>query len=231
VAVIRQTGRATSETGRESLMRSATVPRALDRGERFRRGRHRVALVVAATAVPVLLLAPPLHVAAQAGTPVAVAPGRCEVEPRSAADLAALAGATPRPAETAPATPETPPLAPPDVVSGVAATMAELAACTNAGEAARALALFSDDLFLAFFGGLSAEDLGTMLTPVAAVPLEDPIAEVSVEDVRLLPDGRVSAIARFDGVPSRVVLVRVGDRDQYRIDAIDDAPVEATPVP
>jgi hypothetical protein len=164
VAVIRQTGRATSETGRESLMRSATVPRALDRGERFRRGRHRVALVVAATAVPVLLLAPPLHVAAQAGTPVAVAPGRCEVEPRSAADLAALAGATPRPAETAPATPETPPLAPPDVVSGVAATMAELAACTNAGEAARALALFSDDLFLAFFGGLSSEDLGTMLT-------------------------------------------------------------------
>ncbi len=212
------------------------MPRALDRGERFRWGRHRVALVVAVTAVPVLLLAPPLHVAAQAGTPVAVAPGRCEVEPRSAADLAALAGATPRPAETAPgpsspATPETPPLAPPDVVSGVAATMAELAACTNAGEAARALALFSDDLFLAFFGGLSAEDLGTMLTPVAAVPLEDPIAEVSVEDVRLLPDGRVSAIARFNGVPSRVGLVRVGDRDQYRIDALDDAPVEATPVP
>ena len=214
-------------------MRSAIVPRPVDRGERFRRGRHRVALLVAATAVPILLLAPPLHVAAQTGTPVAVAPGRCEVEPRSAADLAALAGATPRPTETASqpsplGTAERSPLAPPDVVSGVAATMAELAACTNAGESTRALALFSDDLFLAFFGGVSAEDLGTMLTPAAAVPLDDPIAEVSVEDVRLLPDGRVSATTRFDGVPSRAVLARVGDR--YLIDAIEDLP-EATPIP
>lgn len=218
-------------------MPSVAGPRAPRQYGSLHGGRHRIALRVAALVGLALLLAAPAQAGGRAETPVVAAPGRCDVEPRSAADLAALANATPRPTEP-PIQPNpmgtpvaTPPLAPPDVVAGVAATMAEFVACSNAGESARVLALFSDDLFLAFFGGLSAEDLGTMRTPTAAVPPEDPIAEVAVEDVRLLPGDRVSAIVRLDGVPSRVVLVRAGDRGHYLIDAIDDLPGEATPVP
>ena len=202
-----------------------------------RRGHRRIGFFAVAASVSLaLLVAAPAPAASQAETPVTLAPGRCEVEPPTAAHLAALADATPRPIETPiqpdpMATPASaPPLAPSDVVAGVAATIAELAACTNAGESSRSLGLFSDDLLAAFFGGASGDDLATLLsTPTAAVPLGDPITEVVVEEVRLLPDGRVSAITRYDGVPSRTVLVRVGDR--YLIDAIDDLPAEATPAP
>ena len=204
--------------------------------QRFRRDRRRTGLLVAASVSLALLSAAPAPAASQAETPVTVAPGRCEVEPPTAADLAALAEATPRPIETPilpgpMATPASmPPLAPPDVVAAVAATMAEFAACTNAGEARRSLGLFSDDLLAAFFGDVNVDDLAELLaTPTAATPLEDPIGEVTVEEVRLLPDGRVSAITRYDGVPSRTVLVRIGDR--YLIDAVDDLPAEATPTP
>ena len=189
-----------------------------------------------AIAVAVVLAPPTLtaRAAGQAATPVVVAPGRCAVERRPAADFAAIAAATQRPREppasSSPMGTPTPLLAPPDVVAGVAATMAAFAACTNAGEAQRSLALFSDDLLAALFGGMSGADLAALMaTPTAAVPLEDPIAEVVVEEVRLLPDGRVAATVRFDGVPSRAVLVRVGDR--YLIDAVDDAADEATPAP
>ncbi|MBA3416623.1 MAG: hypothetical protein H0U10_15495 [Chloroflexia bacterium] len=218
-------------------MATDAVPGARDNNERLSHRRHRIGgLAAAATVSLALLLAAPARAAGQGDTTVTVAPGRCEVEPPSAADFAALANVTPRPIAT-PTQPSpmgtpvaTPMPAPPDVVAAVAATMAEFAACANAGESSRSLGLLSDDLLAALFGGSSSEDLATLpLTPTAAVPLADPIAEVVVEDARLLPDGRVSAITRYDGVPSRTVLVRVGDR--YLIDAIDDLPAEATPVP
>ena len=154
---------------------------------------------------------PPAEVATEepAATEEAGTPGvdGCDVEPRSLEELFALAtplaeGATPPPSEDAiPAglgdgeAPEA------ETVTGIRATLDELAACIAAGEGLRALALFSDDFVLDLFAmrraGLTPAEIERFgETEMWAITIgEFPV--VRDEDLRVLDDGRVGAVLRL----------------------------------
>lgn len=116
----------------------------------------------------------------------------------------------------------------------VAATIRETVACTNAGDALRLLALYSD----AYLGGLGPfpkENFAELPTP-SALPTEEQVSLVDVRDVQVLTDGRVRAVVVTDakdnpapGTTAIVLLARTGDR--WVIDAVlGEVAVDGTPV-
>lgn len=115
-----------------------------------------------------------------------------------------------------------------DVVAALTATMEELAACINAGDLPRAAALFTDYYFFWFFGGISQSNFNQLATPVPLAP-DQQIESVSVEDVAMLADGRVSAVTQVNEARALTVFARVGDR--YLIDFNYDLREAATPQP
>ena len=132
------------------------------------------------------------------GQPARDAPGpeECTVAPRTLKDLEALA-LTPAPVGT-------PNVAEPGGEPADAATRAaitstarEVVACSNAGDLLRRLALYSDDrLRLDFPDGPPAPDVS--VTSPRPLPEAQRSALVSVEDIRQLADGRVSALVTVD---------------------------------
>ena len=219
-----------------------------------------LAVVVLLAALAVATSAAP--VAAQDATPAAGAtqfpitpdPAECMVEPRSADELLALwydaegtpiAAATPMAQQ---ATSVTIPLGPPAdeaTAAAVAATVSEVFACFEAGDALRAYALFTDDLARQFGPepGTPREEAEAFLAggfPEEATPEATPegdalggeVAEsqiVAVTDVMELADGRVGAfvVTREAGELDTVFLAleRAGDR-LLADELVDFAPLE-----
>ena len=154
----------------------------------------------------------------------------CAGARRSPAELAALLVAPPGilregMAGVAVATPAPPPpLAglPADAATAdaVAATARVALACLNAGDFPRLFALFSDHYLWGVWGGFAGPDapeavvaagVRGLATPVPR-PVEQQIALIMVDDVRVLPDGRVLATVVTSAGSARVTFVRVGER-------------------
>lgn len=177
-------------------------------------------------------------------------PQQCRTAPRSTSLLLALlAQSTPAaatPSLVATPVPEALPNgrpADPGVTAAIVSTYLEATACSNAGDFARALSLYSDDnVQEIMFSASVATGLDPMTIAMAlSTPISSQVAQltaiVSIGDVQHLPDGRVSArivtkpagAANSPGDPAVVVFVRQGDR--WLIDEIIQAPGTATPAP
>ncbi|HEY7034826.1 MAG TPA: serine hydrolase domain-containing protein [Thermomicrobiales bacterium] len=162
-------------------------------------------------------------------------PSECTVEPRPLSFFAQLAATPPPPAEEAAdrfarpgeeARPWTMPAGEPAdaaTVTGITATLREALACLNAGDQARFMALFSDDILRFFFAlnPIAPEALAALLaaTPVPQAPGQQ-LGTLGVHDARVLPDGRVAALADdydpteppFGLATDYAEFVKVGDR-------------------
>ena len=187
---------------------------------RRRRGRLASILLVA---VLLIAVGRPGVAMTQVPTPPAnrdvPAPAECRIEPRSLAFFERLAdGATPAPTSPTPFNP--PEGGRPDAatVDGITVTIRHLAACLNAGDTLRVDALYTDAYFyrqIADLGPPSPEFLATRGTPV---PVEERrwAGIDGIREVRMLPDGRVSAVVELHIPPEDVtfafVFVREGER-------------------
>lgn len=82
------------------------------------------------------------------------------------------------------------------IIAAVTTTVRRQVACLNAGDFARVTALYSDEAFLRSFSGPGAdasdEVLESLLAP-SPVPPDQRLHLPSIENIRLLPDGRVTA--------------------------------------
>ena len=143
------------------------------------------------------------QVAAQAGTPVATA--ECRTAPRSLAAIQALftsaspqaTGGTPVPtAAVSGSSPGTP--ADAETVAGVTATVQESIACYNAGNLFSFLALYSDSFErVKLMGPFQPASYDILATP-QPVPTAKQVIRVNVRDIRLLTDGRASAVVEMN---------------------------------
>ncbi|MEA2524979.1 MAG: hypothetical protein QOF73_2206 [Thermomicrobiales bacterium] len=190
-----------------------------------------VFVVVAAAA-----LAMPLVARAQDGTPAAnaTAPGleECTVEPISLDRLTQLIG-TPVPAvetEASPVASPTPFVMPEGepadeaTVAAITAAVREYIACLNAGDNARVLALYTDRGLLdllggAIVGGATAQQVLDALGTAQPLPEDQRTLLYGIDDVRVLPDGRVAALIIGDDLakpnppgPALIYFVEVDGR-------------------
>jgi hypothetical protein len=117
----------------------------------------------------------------------------------------------------------------------IAGTAREVVACSNAEDLLRRLALYSNDrLRLDFPDGPPVPDVSA--TSLRPLPEAQRVALVSVEDIRQLADGRVSALvtvdtpagaahdsqaaaATYQQAVARLIFVREAGR--WRVDGID----------
>jgi putative copper export protein/mono/diheme cytochrome c family protein len=128
-------------------------------------------------------------------------PDECTVAPRALEEFDALAQ-TPAPEEPPDATETGGEPADEATRAAITATARELVACSNAGDILRRLALYSDErLRFAYPDGptRALEMIAKSPLPLAEA---DRVALVSVENVRLLTDGRVSARMTVDNPAS-----------------------------
>ena len=183
--------------------------------------------------------------AAQEATPAAVtfpvSPDavECMVESRPLADFEQLLLATP---EADPANPA--PFVVPDgepadaaTVSGVTRTLVELYACYQAGDPRRFHALYTNEgLERAFPPGMVTQEFFDEFFAASPRPVEEPdrrATVLAIEDVTLLPDGRVGALVRsdepeFGGLWTVYwIFIEVGDRFLVD-DVIHDVPIDGT---
>ena len=198
----------------------------------------RTLLLAAALTAPLVL---PATATAQndatpaAGTPVAgevLDPALCTVEPRSAAELLALATPAASPATPAatPAAPEIPFGAfagtPADAETAAAYTafIRQFWACNGHPEFSRVLALVTDEEVRQAF---APEDLVAMAQPAEGTPEPgaelEPITLFAVLGIEVLPDGRVGAYSvvdtPFDPLTVEVnYLIAVETADGWRLD-------------
>lgn len=206
--------------------------------------RHGRPLVAAALAFALLagqagLGLPPASAAAQAATPIPAADvdrARCDVAPRPEAEFVAVDRGTPYAKLKALGTPVATPVPPtggrpadPATIAAVTKTFTEATACLYAGDIRRLAALVTDAQFQRAFGGIGGSTIaGAHATPTP-LPLEARAANLAIGDVRIYPDGRVSAVTMGNGKRSLTIFVKVDDR--YLIDNTIDLPSEATPTP
>ncbi|MGC4107425.1 MAG: copper resistance protein CopC [Thermomicrobiales bacterium] len=180
-------------------------------------------------------------------TGTTLGPEQCTVAPRTIGDLEALVGtasgggASGRSSARADAAPlqiASDPSVPSEVESAILQTTEQMIACTNGVDTLKRLALFSDaNLKAAFPNGVST-DFATMAAG-APTPLPETqwVSLVSIQDVAMVSDGRVSATVVLDdpsaqlagtsGVVStpdagtqRATLVFVQAGDRWLIDEI-----------
>jgi hypothetical protein len=123
----------------------------------------------------------------------------------------------------------------PSIVAAVTETVEMSAACLNAGDIPRFTALYTDEAFYLALGGGSITDpemfeqqLASLATP-QPLPLDERVEVPSVRDVRVLPDGRVTAIIGTTGGESLAVLSKSDGR--YFYDWSYDLSSAATPEP
>jgi hypothetical protein len=137
----------------------------------------------------------PGRLAAQEELPVTADPAACTVEPRALplwdGTPAAVQDATqPDPAEGDPADDAT--------IRGITSTVVESAACANAGQPLRALALVTDDFLARQFVGDGAADVtesGARLErPEPEPDPSDFLTVVAIDDVVTYPNGTVGAV-------------------------------------
>jgi hypothetical protein len=108
--------------------------------------------------------------------------------------------ATPAPIVTASPAPFSPPegeTADAETIAAVRATVREAVACRNAGDFLRAYALFTQAMIVSLLGGPASIDV-TIRSAIAEksppVPRADRLAIIAVDDISLLPDGRIGAL-------------------------------------
>ena len=80
--------------------------------------------------------------------------------------------------------------------AAIRATLRELIACNNAGDSLRFVSLYSDRHLVELFGLLSWEDpsASEFAEPPSPLPPDEWEPMLIIEDLRLLPDGRVAAL-------------------------------------
>lgn len=204
-------------------------------------------LIMIVAALVVLVRGQIIDAEAQDATPpVGVGVGvagaeACQVDPRSPDFILALAG-TPASGRSTPAATPTP-FATPDgkaadaeIVEGITATMQEVVACFNAADLLRAFALFSDDYFRRLIpvegpvGEAFTAFLASAPAPVTRMDVQ------SVQDVRVLADGRVGALvvlvdprAPKSEDEGRRFVIFVNDGDRWLIDEVIEFPASGTP--
>lgn len=167
--------------------------------------RHRSRLLALLAPIVVLALAAAGPAAAQGGspTPTAPTPAECTPPQRPAAFFERLVGtpgvaAAASPAAT-PAVFAAPAGTPADqaTVDGVTLTIRTFFACTNAGDPLRGFSLFSDAYLTRSIlesGGVPDMGMVTAIsTPSGPPPADEQDVLLSVDDVRVLADGRVGA--------------------------------------
>ena len=136
-------------------------------------------------------------------------PALCQVEPRTLAGLKRLGlDAAAPPVESVieeipdpNSTPVLPDGAPADanVAAAVQGTIREMVACSNARDALRRLAMFSDrNVGPAFPNGPTDAFAELVATPATALPVESRIAIVGFGETRTLADGRVATSVMLD---------------------------------
>jgi hypothetical protein len=124
-------------------------------------------------------------------------------------------------------------LASAQTIAAVTLVVREVIAAFNAGSPLRAFAHFSDDHFRRQ-GVLNPEEIAVLRAPALPLPPEEQETVVAVRDVRLLKDGRVSAIlvSHYPSIGEiRKVLVFRRIDDRWRIDAVVEAPQQAVSAP
>lgn len=202
--------------------------------------KHPIALVAALASLVLMGAAVAL---AQDATPsvgaypATIDPAECQVEARSVAEIIALRAAPragPPQARAVPAatTVEIPigEAADAETVAGVTATIREVIACSGAGDFARLLALFSDDLARQIVAPdrLSEEDLQAALeTLPEALPAGEQSTLLAITDVMELEDGRVGAFvvgpdAANVNRPDTIYVTLVREGDRWWVDAAVD---------
>jgi hypothetical protein len=186
-------------------------------------------------AVAAAMLLAPVSALAQDATPGVerdVSAEQCTVTPRSVESLQAIIERQPAdgtdvriPIRFAPGEGESADVLTANAVTGV---MDELAACYNAGDLLRIYGLFTDN---ALIPALLPEDIEQ-----AKVSTPEPITDSRlyeppiVWDVRVQPDGRVTALVDFNDELALITFAWNGER--YLIDLFDDQIVgSATPIP
>ncbi|MBA3416624.1 MAG: hypothetical protein H0U10_15500 [Chloroflexia bacterium] len=194
-----------------------------------------------------LSLAIPAAVAAAQAMPAAPSPAvlACDGEALSAETFARVVTGPPGAAlSTMRGTPAATPPPPtggvpagPEVAAAVTETFDRFAACLNAGDQLRAFALFSEEFLGQTYGGIAGSDLSLeaavreidQAPPPTPLPAELQVPTPTVEDVRVLPDGRVTATIRSTFGQSVAVFI---ERDgRYLIDGAYELPEAATPTP
>jgi hypothetical protein len=121
-------------------------------------------------------------------------------------------------------------LASAQTVAAVTLVVREVIAAFNAGSPLRAFVHFTDDHFRRQ-GPLTPEEIEVLRAPVRPLPPQEQETVVAVSDVRLLLDGRVSAIltSHYPSLgETRKVLVFVRSDDHWQIDAAIEVP-QASP--
>lgn len=136
-------------------------------------------------------------------------PALCQIEPRTLAGLKGVGEASGSPPADAAIEETLDPNSTPVLPDGTAAdantiaavqgTLREMVACSNARDAMRRLALFSDaNVGPAFPNGPTKAFAELVATPPTALPVESRIAIVSFGEARELPDGRVATSVVLD---------------------------------
>jgi hypothetical protein len=127
------------------------------------------------------------------------APGAegCTVAPRTLEGIAAL-GQGEAPAEPPNATEAGGEAADAATVAEITTTAREMVACSNAGDILRRLALYSDDRLRYAYPDGPTKALKAIAAQPLPLALPDRVALLGVEDVSVLPDGRVSARVKVD---------------------------------
>ena len=200
-----------------------------------RKGRVAVlALLLSLSAVDSALA----QTATPAAYPVAPDPAECVVAPAPVEEIVAILG-TPvaEPADSA--TPFVPPPGEPadtETSAAVVATLRQVFACANAGDALRVASLYTDDFVRFFFGGVPVEDLpGFLAVPPQPLPEDQKRIIIRFGEVQLLPDGRAGVVIVLDEPadprteePDYAILERVEGR--WLVDELhEDGGAAATP--
>ncbi|MGC4189774.1 MAG: copper resistance protein CopC [Thermomicrobiales bacterium] len=148
-------------------------------------------------------------------TATTLGPEQCTVQPRSIADLETLVGSSSgragSPGDITSGTSEEPlqiasdSSVPSEVESAVLQTTEQMIACTNGIDTLRRLALFSDaNLKAAFPNGVSADFATMAAQPPTPLPEAQWVSLVSVQNLAMLSDGRVSATVVLDDPSARL---------------------------
>jgi hypothetical protein len=119
-------------------------------------------------------------------------PEACTVQPRTLQDISKLAQSAP-PREAPNATESDGEPADAETIAGITSTVEEMVACSNAGDILRRLAVYSDRrIQYAYPDGPNQALEAMAVNPLPLQPLER-VAITTIENVTVLPDGRVAA--------------------------------------
>lgn len=174
---------------------------------------------------------------AQTATPEAVSPALCVVAPLTESKLVEIVAAG------TPTLPEELPMEDPEAEiddasrAEVMATVRESVACANANDVLRAYALFTNRYLQERFGGENQDDLGHLLVALTrdndVADDADQLTLVSVDELRLLDDGRIAASVTTMNVQTTFIdtLILANVNDRWLIDEVlaGEPPISATP--